>query len=105
MDTLRYINVQVEAMDMNSDIMDKRQVEDKCAEGEGDSTCDSDNGDFSESSSKPLDLGDWMWESSDDDDEEGFEGWPVWSPASYKSNQVKQSLEGFKGLLQRAELP
>jgi len=85
MDTVRYNNLKIEAMDMNSDI--KAEVEDQSAETEGDSTCDSDNGK-------------WMCESSDEDDGEGFEGWPVWSPASYKSNCHNQRNEGFKGLLQ-----
>jgi hypothetical protein len=97
--------MKVEAKDMDSDIIDKNQVEDQCAEAEGDSTCDSDNGNISESSNQPMSLGDLMWESSDEDDDEGFDGWPVWSPASYKRNYSSKTGEGFKGLLQGAQSP
>jgi len=84
--------------DMGISPVIKHEVEDQSAVAEGDSTCDSDNGNFTPNKLRlPFDLADLDW-TSDEDDEEGFEGWPAWSPASFKSN-YKQN-EGFKGLLQ-----
>jgi hypothetical protein len=92
MDSIRYKHMEIETMDMNSSA--KMQVEQQCAD-----VGDSDNDNISNNLNKPyIEWGDWMCESSDTDDEEGFEGWPAWSPASFKSNDI--SKEGFKGLLQ-----
>lgn len=72
------------------------QAEDKCVQAVGQSESDNDN--FMNNTGRPCEMGDWAFESSDDDEEEGFEGWPVWSPASFNSKVSGQN-EGFKGLL------
>jgi len=96
MDALRSENIEAMNMDSNT----KMKVENQRADAADDS--DSDTNIISNNPGKPmlpleLNMGDWMDWTSDDDEEDGFEGWPTWSPASFKSNG--KSNEGFKGLL------